>query len=47
MPSSLLMLKKIYMLGEYTTNEERINNLIKVTYKSILGEKKNSITYTI
>lgn len=31
------MLKKKYLLREYITNEERVSDLIKVTYKSILG----------
>ena len=36
------------LLGEYTTNEERISNLIKVTYKLILGAGKElSYTYSI
>lgn len=41
------MLKK-NLPGEYKTNEERISNLIKVTYKLILGAGKElSYTYSI
>ena len=46
-PTLLWMLKK-YLLREYMTNEERINNLSKVTYKSILGAgKEPDYTYNM